>query len=129
MGAPSEHSGIRHEIAPVTRFHDEFISDPQHTEVDDDAKHAGAAAHVEHDPESIMEAPASSRSSSEATCRSGESTLEGRAHLVPTITPFFHFDLTAAVRAAEKTVMGKGHTTTYPTFDDSDTKDSKDMVA
>lgn len=118
MGDSSSHAGIRHEVAPVTRFHDQFISDPQHTD-------AAAPAQVtrEHDPESIMEMPASSRSSSEATCRTTDGH-ESRAPLVPTITPFFHFDLTSAVRAAEMTVMTKDRSS-YGTFDDAKADDTK----
>lgn len=109
------HAGIRHEIAPVTRFHDEFISDPQHSDTTDVLR----PPVKEQDPESIVEAPASSRSSSEATCRTAEGH-ESRARLVPAATPFFHFDLTSAVRAAETTVARHGRES-YGTFDD-DTK-------
>ena len=113
MGDSSSHAGIRHEVAPVTRFHDQFISDPQHTD-------AAAPAQVtrEHDPESIMEMPASSRSSSEATCRTTDGH-ESRAPLVPTITPFFHFDLASAVRAAE-------HNLFRPVTSESSTHKSED---
>ena len=121
MGDSSTHAGIRHEVAPVTRFHDQFISDPQHTDADAAAKPPVQPSR-EQDPESIIEMPASSRSSSEATCRTTDGH-ESRAPLVPTTTPFFHFDLTSAVRAAEMTVMTKDRSS-YGTFDDAkgDTK-------
>lgn len=112
MGDSSVHAGIRHEVAPVTRFHDEFISDPQHSETDVLTPPAKAQ-----DPESIVETPASSRSSSEATCRTAEGH-ESRARLVPAATPFFHFDLTSAVKAAETTVMRNGRES-YGMFDDT----------
>ncbi|KAI0797755.1 sulfate permease [Abortiporus biennis] len=65
---------IKHEIAPVTRYHDDFISDPQHCVEND----SGASTPTKQDEEN------------------GDMAL-----LVPSVTPFFHFDITAAVRAAE----------------------------
>ncbi|GJE97095.1 sulfate permease [Phanerochaete sordida] len=97
--ASTAHSGLRHEIAPVTRFHDEFISDPQHSDPD-----VGKASNPAEDPEAVVEeaveALSSSRSSSEETVGSPDKQI-ARAQLVPAATPFFHFDLTAAVRAGE----------------------------
>lgn len=69
------------------------------------------------DPESVIEVPSSSRSSSEMTYGSVE---EGsKAPLVPTATPFFHFDLTAAVRSAESGSASR-ELSTYGTFDGKD---------
>jgi solute carrier family 26 (sodium-independent sulfate anion transporter), member 11 len=107
------HPGLRHEIAPVTSFHDDFIADPEHTEADDSGKHAAHAR--TQDPESAAETHSSSRSSSEMTYDSDSS--EGEAALVPTATPYFHFDLTAAVRAAERDSVERSPTI-YGTFED-----------
>ena len=107
--ASNSRSGIRHEVAPVTRYHDEFISDPEHTEndvdeIDEDGSHdtrKNSARVRIHDAESapgfITGSPSSSRPSSDMTCQG----IGGKAFLVPAATPYFHFDLTAAVRAAE----------------------------
>lgn len=115
----SEQTGIRHEVAPVTRYHDAYIADPQHVSevVADEAN----PKHI-NDPESIIEAPisSSSRSSSDLTIASIEPDTTGfgacKAPLVPTATPYFHFDLAAAVRAAETGVVNRHKS--YHTFDD-----------
>ena len=103
-----------HEIAPVTRFHDDYISDPAHAE-DDFHAHLLERGLAD-DPEgrvSVETYPSSSRSSftaigDEDEDEDGEMAVEedalGHAHLVPRATPFFHFDLAAAVRAAERAV-------------------------
>ena len=112
---------MRHEVAPVTRFHDEYIADPQHIDGDTVKQHATASR--EQDPEAIIEMaiPSSSRSSSEitiATVSEVDSKLGGKASLVPITTPFFHFDVAAAVRAAESGVV-RTHRS-YNTFAEKD---------
>lgn len=84
------------EIAPVTRYHDQYIADPEHMEpVDMVSRTADPETGVSVVPVSAI----SARSSSEQTVQSltGESALM----MLPD-TPFFHLDLAAAVKAAEK---------------------------
>ena len=88
---------MHEEIAPVTRYHDQYIADPQHTEHVDDP-HARV-----HDPEmakgSTHVAAVSVRSSSEGTVQS--IPTQSALMMLPD-TPFFHLDLPSAVRAAER---------------------------
>ncbi len=114
----SEHGiHVQPEIAPVTRYHDEYIADPQHSAEDPNDAHP----HLTDDPEAIIETPtpSSSRSSSEFTVNSmdvGGKIGGGRAPLVQPSTPFFHFDLAAAVRAAEHEHNHNSVHTSYHTF-------------
>ncbi|KAI0340647.1 sulfate permease [Trametopsis cervina] len=106
FGRSSIHSGARPEVAPVTRYHDDYIADPQHSAEDEANRHVQR----EQDPEAIVESPtpSSSRSSSDLTVASVDidsKQADTRAPLLHTATPFFHFDLTAAVRAAETGVV------------------------
>ncbi|TFK84323.1 sulfate permease [Polyporus arcularius HHB13444] len=88
---------MHEEIAPVTRYHDQYIADPQHCEHEetpgreDDTEAAKGPAHVQ---------AISARSSTEVTVQSQTSELS--ALMVLPETPFFHLDLTSAVRAAER---------------------------
>ncbi|KAH8107156.1 sulfate permease [Cristinia sonorae] len=93
---------VRREIAPVTRFHDQFISDPQH-EDSDMGSERGDCLKTDADPESVAQTQKSpsSRASSDLTYRSGMDDGQYNGLLVTSATPFFHFDLAAAVRAAE----------------------------
>ncbi|KAJ3553455.1 hypothetical protein NM688_g3603 [Phlebia brevispora] len=114
-------ASIRHEVAPVTRFHDDFISDPAHTSAGatEPTIQAGKAP----DPEAIIieTRPSSSRSSSDMTCGDRpcpeRNDSPGVALLVPSTTPFFHFDLAAAVRAAERGVR-QDSPVSYGTFEE-----------
>ncbi|THG97802.1 hypothetical protein EW026_g4262 [Hermanssonia centrifuga] len=118
FGRGDSTSYIRHEVAPVTRFHDDFIADPEH--VDKDRQKQTAQAHRLPDPEEIITEvrPSSSRTSSEFTYEGPEeSSPKSTARLVHAITPFFHFDLAAAVRAAETGLARE--TSSYGTFDDT----------
>ncbi|PIL23773.1 transporter [Ganoderma sinense ZZ0214-1] len=84
------------EIAPVTRYHDQYIADPEHTEpIDAVSRTADPEAGVSVVPVSAI----SARSSSEQTVQSLPS--ESALMMLPD-TPFFHLDLAAAVKAAEK---------------------------
>ena len=115
-----------HEVAPVTRFHDDFISDPAHSEAD---LHGPVNPHMRaDDPEGgiiVEERPASSSASITTTAtidasdNDGGEELAGTARLVPKTTPFFHFDLAAAARAAEQGVRRDPETASYGTFDDA----------
>lgn len=83
-------SRMHEEIAPVTRYHDEYIADPEHA---DPSK--GSQQQVE-DPEASPGVGQNSvRSSSEGTVDDF-----GAPMMLPS-TPFFHLDLATAVRAAE----------------------------
>lgn len=88
---------MHEEIAPVTRYHDQYIADPQHCESEDipggldDTEAAMGSAHVQ---------AISARSSTEVTVQSVAS--EPAALMMLPETPFFHLDLTSAVRAAER---------------------------
>lgn len=103
-----ENSGVRHEVAPVTRYHDQYIADPRHCD-DEAAKEDARSARLE-DPEAIIETPtpSSSRSSSQITIASVsevDAKLSSIAPIMPVATPFFHFDIAAAVRAAESGIV------------------------
>ena len=95
VGNASAH--MHEEIAPVTRYHDQYIADPQHTEQKEDPP-----VHID-DPEAIVGstrvAAISARSSSEGTV---QSVPNRSAVMMLPETPYFHLDLTTAVRAAEK---------------------------
>ncbi|KAI0747884.1 sulfate permease [Daedaleopsis nitida] len=88
---------MHEEIAPVTRYHDQYIADPQHTELVDD-------------PHARVDDPEMAKGSTHVAAVSARSSSEGTVQTIPTQsalmmlpdTPFFHLDLTAAVRAAEK---------------------------
>ena len=115
MGSSDQLVHVRPEVAPVTRYHDEYIADPQHCSAETNDMQAREIQ----DPEAIVETPtpSSSRSSSDYTANSievGTKIDGGRAPLVQPSTPFFHFDLAAAVRAAEHT--GPSVHTSYNTF-------------
>ncbi|KAI0687188.1 sulfate permease [Cytidiella melzeri] len=102
-------SGVRPEVAPVTRYHDEYIADPQHCGEEGGDLYTRRA--LDPDPEAVAESSAtfSSRSSLEDTVDgsvdAGSKQNGSRAPLVQTSTPFFHFDLAAAVRAAETSII------------------------
>lgn len=84
------------EIAPVTRYHDQYIADPEHTEpVDVVSRVTDPETGVSVVPVSAI----SARSSSEQTVQS--LPTESAVMMLPD-TPFFHLDLAAAVKAAEK---------------------------
>jgi solute carrier family 26 (sodium-independent sulfate anion transporter), member 11 len=109
----SGESGVRPEIAPVTRYHDEFIADPQHSTAHPENTQAPQVC----DEEAIVEstAPSSSRSSDEYSVDTAAIGSKGiRAPLVQTSTPFFHFDLVAAVRAAESATPSCISYNTFP---------------
>ncbi|KAI0085464.1 sulfate permease [Irpex rosettiformis] len=115
MSSSDHNVHVRPEVAPVTRYHDEYIADPQHCTEDAN----NVQPRLAQDPEAIVETPtpSSSRSSSDYTVNSmevGDKIDGGRAPLVQPSTPFFHFDLTAAVRAAEHN--GAVVHTSYHTF-------------
>ena len=95
IGSPDLH--VRQEIAPVTRYHDQFISDPQHSE---ESHYEEVGSSKIRDPEDIVVAssPVSSNSTLDNRAEDGAGTL------VPSTTPHFHFDLAAAVQAAERSV-------------------------
>ncbi|KAI0721519.1 sulfate permease [Cerioporus squamosus] len=88
---------VHEEIAPVTRYHDQYIADPQHCEYEDvspsrDDTEAGMA--------SVQVQAISARSSTEVTVQSVAN--EPSALMMLPETPFFHLDLSSAVRAAER---------------------------
>ncbi|OBZ75767.1 putative sulfate permease C3H7.02 [Grifola frondosa] len=105
FGSGVASSSPHHEVAPVTRYHDEYISDPQHSSVDPEQ----VQGYREEDPEAIIvnvgSKSASSRPSSDYT---HGSKVDDDAPIVPSATPFFHFDLAAAVRAAETGLVSRG---------------------
>lgn len=102
---------MHEEIAPVTRYHDQYIADPEHTDPKDVAEMRIT------DPEAITHvAEVSARSSTEITV-STPIPSESALMMLPE-TPFFHLDLAAAVRAAEKGVSRP------PSFTE-DSRDSK----
>ncbi|OJT14139.1 hypothetical protein TRAPUB_9250 [Trametes pubescens] len=85
---------MHEEIAPVTRYHDQYIADPEHI----------GPAKNSHEREDDLEAPPnvaqiSVRSSSEGTVRSVPN--DAAAPMMLPSTPFFHLDVATAVRAAE----------------------------
>ena len=95
FGIGSPEFSVRHEIAPVTRYHDQFISDPEHSDEQCEEPVMSKLA----DPETTVVVTTRSASSASFTY---EGELEGGSGtLVPSTTPFFHFDVAAAVRAAE----------------------------
>lgn len=115
----SAHSGMRHEIAPVTRYHDEYIADPQHLDEDDSKRNVQVGASCPHDPEAAISqptAPSSSRSSTDSTAASHTdgSKYTAKAPVVATTTPLFHFDVAAAVRVAETGIVARRRS--YNTF-------------
>ncbi|KAL7283193.1 hypothetical protein ACG7TL_002620 [Trametes sanguinea] len=82
------------EIAPVTRYHDQYIADPQHADPTKDSHDRPD------DPEAQVGTPeGSARASSEGTIQE-VFTGAGAPMMLPS-TPFFHLDLPTAVRAAE----------------------------
>ncbi|KAL1947588.1 hypothetical protein VTO73DRAFT_13312 [Trametes versicolor] len=85
---------MHEEIAPVTRYHDQYIADPEHI----------GPSKGSHEREDDLEAPPniaqiSVRSSSEGTVRSVPG--DAAAPMMLPSTPFFHLDVATAVRAAE----------------------------
>ena len=108
-----EHPGVRHEVAPVTRYHDQYIADPQHRD-EDAARHEPSPPKIQDVEAIVVESASSARSSSEFTVGSESGKMAGKAPLVPSATPFFHFDIAAAVRAAERGAVA-GHRS-YHTF-------------
>lgn len=84
----------------MTRYHDQYIADPQHT------SHAKSDHGRVHDPEVAMGsastsiAAISARSSTEGTVQ--PAALSHSALIMLPETPYFHLDLTTAVRAAER---------------------------
>ena len=95
MGKADTH--IHEEIAPVTRYHDQYIADPEHCTDPKDVAEMRVT-----DPEAIAQVAAVSvRSSTDGTVRSASVPSESALMMLPE-TPFFHLDLAAAVRAAER---------------------------
>ncbi|KAI0807264.1 sulfate permease [Fomes fomentarius] len=100
FGVGNVSSHMHEEIAPVTRYHDQYIADPQHT------SHAKSVHGQVHDPEVAMGsasasiAAISARSSTEGTVQPAASSHSALIMLPE--TPYFHLDLTTAVRAAER---------------------------
>lgn len=98
FGTGSADFYLRHEIAPVTRYHDQFISDPQHSE----ERHSeGGEILKTEDPEVAVVVRSTSSRSTSSNKTLDEGAEDGTGTLVPSVTPFFHFDLSAAVKAAE----------------------------
>ncbi|TBU50099.1 sulfate permease [Dichomitus squalens] len=93
-------SGYTHfheEIAPVTRYHDQYIADPEHAERVVDV--VGRVVDPEAGMSSIQINTGSTRSSSDGTV---QLVPNGSGLLMLPDTPFFHLDLESAVKAAEK---------------------------
>ncbi|RPD65876.1 sulfate permease [Lentinus tigrinus ALCF2SS1-7] len=88
---------VHEEIAPVTRYHDQYIADPQHCE---QAEVPGRLDDTEAAMGTVQVQAISARSSTEVTVQSVAN--EPSALMMLPETPFFHLDLTSAVRAAER---------------------------
>ncbi|KAI0781184.1 sulfate permease [Trametes elegans] len=95
VGTISSHA--HEEIAPVTRYHDQYIADPQHAD-----PVQGAHTRLDDPEASIIVAEGSARPSSEGTVQSARDDVS--APLMLPSTPFFHLDIASAVRAAESGV-------------------------
>ncbi|KAI0646822.1 sulfate permease [Trametes meyenii] len=94
VGTVSTH--IHEEIAPVTRYHDQYIADPQHA---DPLTPTDEQVRLD-DPEALTQVvQISARSSSEGTVQMDRKDMAGPM-MLPS-TPFFHLDVGTAVRAAE----------------------------
>ena len=85
---------VHEEIAPVTRYHDQYIADPEHTKLERDM--IARTADLEAGTSSTS---TNARSSSDGTI---QSLPDEPTWIVPPETPFFHLDLESAVKAAER---------------------------
>ena len=81
----------------MTRYHDQYIADPQHCE---NEEVPGRMDDTEAAVGSVQVQAISARSSTEVTVKSVPHEPAGLMMLPE--TPFFHLDLPSAVRAAER---------------------------
>ena len=88
MGKADTH--IHEEITPVTRYHDQYIADPEHTDPKDIAEMRRNGEDIEAMAQ-VMEVSARSSTVGTPSPLPTESTLM----MLPE-TPFFHLDLAAA---------------------------------
>ncbi|OCH95309.1 sulfate permease [Obba rivulosa] len=104
IGVPK--ARVAHEVAPVTRYHDEAISDPQHSK-EEELERSYKMDDIEVAVQSPISSSSRSGSISEFTFRDRSMTPDELAPLLDVKTPFFHLDISAAVRAAESGVASK----------------------
>ncbi|KZT28571.1 sulfate permease [Neolentinus lepideus HHB14362 ss-1] len=100
FGTGTPMTNIPQEIAPIVPVHDQYFSEYQitTTSTPTDSKH-----NLKVDPEVGIETPRTTHSTLSDSDRRSLGYAHGKdaGPLVPAATPFFHFDLAAAVRAAE----------------------------